>query len=209
MRKWGKIVCMVWVFVLLFSGCQSGERAEATYLDILENGLGLSEDAVESRYQFDEDTMEVDDSNSTYTVWYPSETVSIVGYDSELRLDFEKEADELIQATYTIYTTGSGEELAEGCYDAMLGVFNDLLENLGETGNPDPNTSDSFPETLDQYGSFENFYAECVEGQEDFFINIYWYLDDEYQEGYHAEMQVQADWDDFYLIRLRFVSKWA
>ncbi len=195
--------------MLLLSGCQPSEPAAPGYLDFLQNGLGLSEEKCQQRYQFDEEGITVDDSNDEYTVWNVSETFPIAGYDFPLRLDFEKASDKLVQATGLLTLNGEGKELAQDGYDAMLAVYHELEDTLGEPGIKDPShVSDSFPDTLDQYGSFENFYQQYVDGQADYFENIYWYLDEEYGEGVHVEMQVIGAWElDAFLIYLRLVCQ--
>lgn len=194
--------------MLLLAGCQSSEPVTPGYQDFLENGLGLSSEKCQKRYQFDENALQVDDSNADYSVWTPAETVSIAGYNFNLRLDFEKENDQLVQATCLLNLEGEGEALAQDGYDAMLAVYHELEDTLGEPGSKDPNhVDDSFPDTLDQYGSFENFYQQYVDGQADYFENIYWYLDEEYGEGVHVEMQVQGAWElNAFLIRVRLAD---
>ncbi len=194
--------------MLLLSGCQSSEPVTPGYQDFLENGLGLSSEKCQKRYQFDEEGVTVEDSSGRYTVWNVSETFPIAGYDFPLRLDFEKESGKLVQATGLLTFNGEGKELAQDGYDAMLAVYHELEDALGKPGLKDPShVDDSFPDTLDQYGSFENFYQQAAGGQADYFENIYWYLDEEYGEGVHVEMQVQGAWElGAFQVRVRFAD---
>lgn len=194
--------------MLLLAGCQSSEPVTPGYQDFLENGLGLSSEKCQKRYQFDEEGITVDDSNDEYIVWNVSETFPIAGYDFPLRLDFEKASDKLVQATGLLTIYGEGKELAQECYDTMLAVYHELEDALGEPGIKDPNhVSDGFPDSLDHYGSFDNFYQERVEGEENYFENLYWYLDEEYGEGVHVEMQVIGAWElNAFQIRVRLAD---
>ena len=208
MRKWGKIVCVMWMFILLLSGCYFSEPVEPDYFDVLESGLGLSEDAAERRYQFDQGRMEVERPGRT--IWYPAETVKIAGYDSELRLEFEfeKGTNKLIEVDYIIPISGEGEELARGTYDAMLAVFYQLEDDFGAIGDPEPGALYDRPEIPDLYESFENFYEKRFVRQENYSIESYWYLD-EYGEGKHAGMQVLSYWEEKETtITVWFASDW-
>lgn len=206
MRKWGKIVCIIWMFILLLSGCCLSEPVEPTYFDVLENSLGLSWGTVEMRYQFDKSRMEVEKLGNT--IWYPAETVKIAGYDCELRLEFEKGTNRLIEVDYIITISGEGEELARDTYDAMLAVFYQLEDDFGAIGDPEPGALYGRPEIPDLYDSFENFYEKRFVRQENYSIESYWYLD-EYGEGKHAGMQVLSYWDqNKTTITVWFASDW-
>ena len=124
------------------SGC-TAEKADLEYKDVLNNGLGLSQSEVVSRYQIDESVIEKDQSADKES-WRLAGQDNLLGdYSGSVILTFEE--DSLTRANFCFSIDNDEQQT----WQTLMDVYDDMLETLGE---PSSNWTSQQP-----FGRFEDY----------------------------------------------------
>ena len=135
--------CILTAALLAAGGCNKQPSSSLSYQDILENGLGLSQSEVVSRYQIDESVIEKDQSADKES-WTLAGQDNLLGdYSGSVILTFEE--DSLTRANFCFSIDNDEQQT----WQTLMDVYDDMLETLGE---PSSNWTSQQP-----FGRFEDY----------------------------------------------------
>lgn len=119
--------CILTAALLVTGGCNQQPASYPGYKEILENGLGMSSQAVIETYSLDlSDAVQTGDEASAR--WeLPEEDGLAAGYPAVLQLGFKDDA--LVEATYTVTLDDYQQKDA---WQALHDIYADMEKNLGE-----------------------------------------------------------------------------